>query len=441
MAKIPKPFQQVAIERGTHQNLLLADACGLGKTLTCVETAYRVTQEARFTLPKPVLVVTLKIAAIPTWVATIKEQYPELNVAYLDRSTDLKAALADPRVWIVTYYETVRHKPILQQLQKQFWSVVVVDEAHKIRNRKSLQTKAIKSLAAYRKIAATATPTDRFPDEYWSILNWLDPIQYSSYWDWVANYVDIQQNWLGHPEFQGVRDPEGLAQELRRYMIRRTKQEVAPDLPPKIYEPVVLDMSPKQRRYYDRLDAEKDIILRSEDDLNNTVILNQMAKLIKLQRLASDPTMLGVDAPSVKLEWLYEFLEANKYERIIVFTRFRPTALKIAAKYNAPLFIGGQKHPVIDPEKVTLIVGTIESMGTAADMPYMDTEIFLERLPSSISMSQAEDRIHRMNITAPKLLIHVDARDTVDHLLAEAATKKWTDQELVYHYLKGKETF
>ena len=109
---------------------------------------------------------------------------------------------------------------------------------------------------------------------------------------------------------------------------------------------------------------------------------------------------------------------------------------EIAQKLKAPLVIGAQEVPDIQKLRPKTLVGTIGALGESHDLPWMDVAIFVDVDWSSTAMQQAKDRIHRINITSPKLALYLYHPGTVDDLIFEALDKKWSDIELVQNYLR-----
>jgi reverse gyrase len=107
---------------------------------------------------------------------------------------------------------------------------------------------------------------------------------------------------------------------------------------------------------------------------------------------------------------------------------------------NAACIVGGKAPYKLDEfleGKVRVLCGTIGAMGTALDMPMARTSIFVDTEWSSISMTQATQRMHRAGITEAKHLIYLEAVGTVDKLIRYAVKYKWTDAELVYKFLNS----
>ena len=448
MPKQPREYQQQAIELGIERNALIIDDAGLGKTLTGVEIAYALEVQL-CTTPEtwcPTLFVCRKTAR-DRWIEETNSQFPDKRIRILELSPapniDL---LRDTTAWIVTHYEAViRHYKLLKQLM---WNAIVLDEAHRIKNREADRTVALKQLRARRRVALTGTPLDKSPAELWSVLHFLYPQQYRAYHGFVAVHAnrERQQIWVKGQlrEFDkllpGAKDPEALAEELKPYTLRRTKTDVAPELPPKIEQVITIDMDPRQATAYRKLQNNRDILLdlseyTKPNELPQQIVANVLARMTKEQQLAVDPSLLGLDLAAPKLQYVLDFVEDNPDETLLVLCRFRDTAARLATKLHAARVYGSIQDDLSKRPK--RIVGTIAKAGESLNLGYINTTIFVDSVWSAPDMEQASNRTHRLDITEPKYIIYLQCRDTVDESIHQAVRDKWSQNDLVWNYLKS----
>ena len=250
-----------------------------------------------------------------------------------------------------------------------------------------------------------------------------------------------EMQWHGHMEMIGP-NPKTLPhlmEQIAPYTIRLTKRQAFPEMPPKVDNIVPIEMTDRQQAVYDRVAKSRDIEFHfNEIDL---VIRNALSLMVRLQQITSDPTLLDFDADSCKLEWLRDWLWDNPDEKVVVFTKFRETALKIAAEYKCPCIVGGEKDPAGQIARFSngarVLVGTIAAMGESLDIPAASTAIFIDQEWSSLKMAQAVERIDRaVENPVAKNIIRLIVPNTIDELVMEALEKKWTQQELVFHFLQ-----
>lgn len=437
--KTPRAYQLECIERGTRQNLLIADQCGLGKTLEAIMIAKRVVAEFN----KPMLVVAPNETVKLQWRAELNDQC--FNDVYWleskDRDLDVFLTI-HPCGVVLTHYEAmVKH---LTKLSDTLWSVIIADEAHRIKNRKAKRTLAIKSLRAYRKLALTGTPHDKNPADVHSILQWLAPEFFTSYWAFFNAHVNYKDRVLRSGQTikevaeQPLRDASTFARTLRPFMIQRRKEDVRNDLPERIDQYIDLEMSKVQQALYRTIHDAPDPMVDIGQGLETSVSI-VLTRILREIQVTTDPRLLGLtDVSSVKLDWLNTWLEDNPNESVIIFTRFRDTAISLHQQLGAKfkLIVGG-KRDVVTPQD-RYIVGTIAAMGEGLDLPHIDHAIFLDVEWSSILMQQAIDRIHRINISNAKNVYFLRCINTVDILVHNALLGKWSTKELTEQYLNGR---
>lgn len=468
----PRPYQTEAIQRVLRQSYLLLDDCGLGKTLTAIEAAKLLLDGSK----KPVLIVIPKRIKLQ-WVARLQQQgvqaasillldakglYPATFEKYPTKTALKRAGLpaehtfkAEQGCIVLAHYEAV--VKYCETLQQTLWGLIVADEAHKLRNRKAQRTVALKALKAERKLAMTATPYDRNPADVWSLLQWVRPDFFRSYWRFFDAHVACKEvrvapyrnpatgtweNTVKTPV--GMKHPATFAALLNQFSLRRTKADVRPDMPAKLIEYVDVEMDSDQARIYAKIADSDDLEVELTEDVT-TVIPIVLTYILRLIQATTDPTLLGVQASSAKLDWVLEWVEANANEPVIIFTRFRDTAIKLAGllsdkleRTDVLLITGGSSAPAQEAvDAAKLIVGTTAAMGEGLDLPHIDTAIFLDCEWSSILMQQAVDRIYRINITNAKRVIYLRAKDTYDNFVLAAVKQKLSTQELVSAFLTG----
>lgn len=440
--KLPRAYQQKAIEFGIKTNFLNADQMGLGKSLPSIMIC-----EAVFIKSDAAALVICPKGLKLQWQGFIQDQIPTARIWIA--STDIWELQHKPNDfdYVIMHFDMIpRFNDILKQYR---WSTIICDEAHRIKTRTTQKrstetkkagkrihiTKAVKNLKSFRKLALTGTPFDKNPAEIWSILNWLDPIEFSSYWAFVEKYVSFDTDFWGKRTNFQLKDPKAFTDMLRPYMLRRTKAMVMPELPPLQITCVPIELHPKQRLAYDAIKHVKNFEVSFEELSEPMFIQHALTKLVRLLQCASDPAGLGLVAPSAKLEWLLEWIEDHPHEPILVFSRYRATAERVAQAIGADaLVMGGSElgRPLVTCRR---IVATIAAAAEGHDLGHVGTVIYLDSDYSSILMQQSLERIDRGNNTIAKQAIFLDAIDTVDLLVRQALNYKWDMKQLIDRFL------
>lgn len=339
----------------------------------------------------------------------------------------------------------ITHTLNVKGLGKPFDSISV-DEAHNIRNRKSQRTKAIKEIGKYaeHRYALTGTPAVKNGFDVWSILNFLYPEKFSSYWAFLDRYFEMKRDF-----FSGTMQPTGAytrREELEGMLAlmgtNRKRKEVMEWLPDKQYTAIPIDLTPKQRKVYE------DILetFRYEEDGENKVDApSVLAQLIRLRQVCLAPSMLGIKAPSAKEEFLLEWLQDHP-EPVIIFSQFtsylKELQKKITENLKEPVvMINGEltskqkEQSVQDFQsgKARILLANIDAAGTGFCLDAAETTIFLDKHFNPASNMQAEDRmvpiskdrIHKMDV------ISLVAAETVDEKIETLLQNKFSIVEVI----------
>jgi SNF2 family DNA or RNA helicase len=430
----PHKFQEENIELAKYNNVLIADECGLGKTLSAIESVRQLP-------PGPTLVVGTK-STKEQWREAIIQQMPSASVYVLGTAGSLpedfnwKMIQPGTALWVITHYASLL--TIGETIANLHWSTVIADEAQHIKNRRAKRTLILKRIKADRRIALSGTPMEKHVDDMWSIFNWLDRKEWSSYWAFRKNFLIVERHpYMNFLQVIGPKNLDKLREKTSSSFIRHTKQQVAPELPPLVQQRIPLLMDKAQQNLYNELATSKDIEAQVGGEYIQ--IKNALARLVKLQQLSSAPHLLGYRVKSSKEEFLLEFI-ADHPEPVIVFTLFRESALRLGALLKGAILIGGLKNPSIPVAqfmsgKKDTLVATIATGGEGLNLQRATRSIFVDQHWSSMKMQQAVDRIHRLDITESKHVIYLYNKGTVDELVLQALDNKWSEQELVYHFL------
>lgn len=295
-------FQRDAVEQfAQYSECLLGDDMGLGKTVQgiALDKMRRELQRAEFQAKYKGKAMTLVVAPLSTlggWANHFKDWQPELRVEVIDtknRPAFVKSFQAGKADVYICHWDSLRLMP---ELRKVFWFHVIGDEIHRIKNRKAQLTVALKGIPTAHKLGMSGTPADNRPDDFWSVLNWVFPKLFPSYWPFYREHVLFQRHADGtqccekrhkrpYIEILGTHNVDAIHKAMGGRYIRRLKEEVALDLPEKYYTRIEVDLSPQQRRAYEqmRLHMLAWIGKHENDPVAAPVVI---AQLIRLQQFA-----------------------------------------------------------------------------------------------------------------------------------------------------------
>lgn len=425
------PYQRAAVAfLIEHKHVIVGDEMGLGKTIESIATI-----EHEPINPGPRLIVCPN-SVKKKWAREIYQWAgDDRRVVIIDgknptkRSQQLRRAVAHSG-WVIVNWEKLR---IMPELAKVGWAAVVADEAHRAKNRKAKQTKALWKITAPIQLALTGTPIQNSPDELWALLKWLYPKEYTSYWRFFTDYVDYYEGYFGRV-ITGVRNADVLRYELADRMVRRTKDEVL-DLPPLTHTEIPIELGPYQRRIYKEVEHEMWVEIKRDAEAGDKqaqkflsdpiyFIENGAARTTRLRQVASSPALLGGRDESAKLDAAVEIIQDSAAgKQFVVFAEFKATVeiLVDRLKKDAAFLHGdtpqGERDRLVDAfqnGELKVLAMTRDTGGEGIDLYAADTAIFVERHWTPGRNEQAESRLHRHGQTRPVQIISLVAVDTVD---------------------------
>jgi SNF2 family DNA or RNA helicase len=457
----PYPFQQEAINKLTQPKItsrLIGDEMGLGKTVTAIgidlKNRVDLAKQDEKTLGRIKNRKTLIIAPLAvteSWVRHLEKLAPSGRVVLCNPKNrdDFVKALKEPYHYYVCHWEGMRL--MAKELGRVHWFHIIADEVHRAKNRKAQTTRALKSLSSDYKTGCSGTPADDMPLDLWSILNWLWPKYYSSYWRFVKHYAvfDETANWGNgqtYRKFVGVQNAQSLHEEMKPWFVRRLKDEVLTDLPDKVYTDIWVELDPKQRKAYKEMEADMITWVESNQDKPIPVMASVViAQLTRLQQFAlgymqwnESKNVWTISDPSAKIDALMEVLEDHPNKQFVVFSQFKGVLNLLGqrltrAKIPHGLYTGDVKKADRDKlvddfqaGKVRVFMGTIAAGGEGITLTAASTVVFLDRSWKPSKNRQAEDRCHRIGQKDTVNIIDIMAKDTVDLGRRQRINMKWS---------------
>ena len=417
---------------------LIANEMGTGKTYEAIALdIYRRRQKDYKDAP------TLVIAPLTTLGGWRKhfEDLSDLKSCVIDSKNRSKFVddLMDYQSDVyILHWEVLR---LIPELTKVGWHHIIADEIHKAKNRKAKQTKALKLIKGKYKLGLSGTPIINRPDELWSILHWMYPKDYRSYWRFYNSYMLYE---IGYPHgyhiIKGTKNIDELRETIAPIITRRLKKDVLKDLPDKYYTEVSVQLTGKQRRAYDQMKNEM-IAWVGENEDQVIVAPVVIAKLVRLQQFAlayaemDEDGVVSLKAPSAKLDALKEII-ASTDEKVVVFTQFVKMidlVLEHLSSWVEIDCITGQISPKNREEAIVkfqegstrVLICSIGAGGVGITLTAANKVVFLDRSWSPATNLQAEDRLHRIGQTNAVQVIDIMAENTVDLGRMQRLGQKW----------------
>ena len=411
---------------------VLADDMGLGKTVQTIALLLAVKQETkqiRALIVAPTSVVT-------NWERELARFSPSLTVALwhgADRKEQIEA-VKEAEVVITSYALLRRDEDFLAKLDLDY---AILDEAQHIKNPMSATAAAAKRLRAKRRLALTGTPIENRLSEIWSIFDFVSP--------GLLGPLDRFESRFSRPiEAGDYKTAQRLRSTIHPFILRRTKQEVAKDLPEKIETDQICDLTGDQRAIY--LQVAREVRAQVLGEVERVGLaksqLQILAGLTRLRQAACDPRLLGLprdftDEDSGKLVALRE-LVAEAVEgghKVLIFSQF-VMMLKIierAMKEDGVAYEyldGSTKDRAErvdrfqnDPS-VPLFLISLKAGGTGLNLTAADTVIHFDPWWNPAVEQQATDRAHRIGQTRVVTAYRLVAAGTIEEKIFLLKAKK-----------------
>jgi superfamily II DNA or RNA helicase len=436
-----KGFRWLCALRDLGLGGVLADDMGLGKTVQALAFLLYVHDPIGHSpgpgqAPSGARLASLVVAptsVVPNWAEEVKRFAPSLRV-HLHHGSQRGVPPGDVDL-VVTSYALLRID--IELLAARSWRVVLLDEAQAIKNPTSQLAAAARSLQAETRLVLTGTPIENHLIELWSQFQFLMPGFFGGRTAFTRRYATpVQRN-----------DQDALTalrRRMRPFVLRRLKDEVARELPPRQEQVLYCELGPAQRRLYEKVrETWRATVLGSVDSKGiGGSTLQVLEALMRLRQVCCDPHLLpateaaGVDQ-AAKLDRLMELVVALAEEghRALVFSQW-PSLLKrviprLDAKKIKYLYLdGGTKERgelqtrwnQSDGPPIFLI--SLKAGGTGMNLVGADHVIHLDPWWNPAVEQQATDRAHRIGQTRPVMVYKLVARGTVEEKILELQARK-----------------
>lgn len=412
---------------------ILADDMGLGKTVQ----ALTFIQHYKNTYGKCLMMVVCPTTLIYNWENEIKKFTPGLSYHIHHGPARLRVAEElQPFDVIITTYGTLRSD--VQLLMKLAFDYVVLDESQAIKNPQSKVTKAAQLLQTRNRIALSGTPMQNNTFDIYAQMNFLNP--------GMLGTVDFFRNEFATPidKFQDEERKDHLRKLIYPFILRRTKEQVAKELPDKIETVIFCEMDAEQRHIYDayRNTYRSKILGVIEDQGMERSQLTILQGLMKLRQICDSPAILNETEKypnhSVKLHELTREIDENiGHHKVLVFSQFLGMLGLIRdrlAHMNIPYEYFDGSTSTIERERaiqnfqnnddcrvflISLKAGGVGLNLTAADYVYI-----VDPWWNPAVEQQAIDRTHRIGQTKNIFAYRMICKDTVEEKILELQERK-----------------
>jgi len=409
----PYPYQWQGIKfLMDNDHALLADDMGTGKTVMTIVALKILIQQTKIHH----VLILCPPSVLYEWKRHLDDWSPELT-SYLIRypQKELRKFLWETPMHIyITTYDMLKgdiENGIFPKKSLNHFDIVVLDEAHHIKNMKSKRFRAIKQLQPQRRWALTGTPVQNKIEDLASIFEFVYPGYLTSF--------DLR--------------PEQIKERIKPYFLRRRKKEVMPDLPPKVSEIIELELDEEQEIAY----RKAEIGIREElSALGNKVTKQHIfAKLQTLKQICNfAPNKISSPKTEMLKEQIEEIIASDG--KVIVFSQYIDEGVnkleKILKPYGIAKIVGGQSDTVRSNEiqkfknrkDVPILIASVRSGGEGLNLTEASYVVHFDHWWNPAVMWQAEDRVHRRGQIKGVNVYSYWMKDTIEDRIRQKLREK-----------------
>ncbi|MDB2499881.1 DEAD/DEAH box helicase [bacterium] len=423
-----RDYQRYGVEWFSHLgdvgcHGLLADEMGLGKTLQVASLL-----KQKHMLDKRHLIVC-PASVVPVWRAEFDRWFPGTELEVL-RSGNHFGESTESKIWLASYTQLRRHKHLLSDTE---FGYVVLDEAQSIKNPDAKVSQACYSVNSERRLALTGTPLENKQQDLWSIFRFLMP-------GLLGGRKVFQENLDNEPEIYLPR----LNKQISPFVLRRTKKEVAKELPEKIETDLLCPMTEAQRREYAKLTSEGIQDLGNNiEDIVKKKNFNLLSLLTRLRQVACDPHLTPwgkhPHSDSGKIAILIDRLNdvLSSGHKVVIFSQFVTflDRIKGAVKKSLPKYpihelrgsTANRGKPVAEFQETPgagIMLVSLKAGGTGITLHAADYVFLMDPWWNPAVEDQAIDRVHRIGQDKTVFVYRLVTQGTIEERIMELKASK-----------------
>lgn len=420
---------------------ILADDMGLGKTIQTLAHLSRLKEQGKLTNPSLIVMPTSLIA---NWKNEAKKFTPNLRVLSLHGSDRAERfdSIEEYDILLTTYPLIVRDQKKFNELN---FIYIILDEAQKIKNHKTKMAIALKTFKSEYRLALSGTPIENHLGELWSIFSFLMP-GFLDTMSFFKNYYQTPIEKEHNFERQNL-----LNRRIKPFMLRRTKERVAHELPAKSEIIKYTQFGDKQSKLYESIRVTMEKKVQEAVDAKGLASshITILDALLKLRQVCCDPTLLKIEEAqklqeSAKLELLLDLVDELLEEgrKILLFSQFTSMLAiieeKIAKKdIKYTKLTGSTRKREEAIEKFTkgsadIFLISLKAGGVGLNLVEADTVIHYDPWWNPAVENQATDRAYRIGQKKAVFVYKLIVENTIEQKILEMQTKKQTLQDGIY---------
>jgi SNF2 family DNA or RNA helicase len=386
---------------------VLADEMGLGKSMQAISSIRLLVRSGE---ARKVLVVCPK-GLVSNWTRELADWAPEILVAVIEGDPQRRRwqwSLADVPVKVANYEVLVRDRELVAELGLSF-DLVVLDEAQRIKNRSSQTSEAVRSVNRRRSWALTGTPVENSADDLVGIFEFVAP---------------------GH--INERMSPKAMGAAVTDHVLRRTKDKVLKDMPPRLNRDERIELTAEQRETYRR--AEEEGVLRLSSLGQEATIQNVFELVLRLKQICNFDTFTGESAKLDCLEADLEEVHASG-KKALVFSQWVETLGRLRdrlGRFGALEYHGGMSTAARDEcikrfkheKKHSVLLLSYGAGAVGLNLQFSQYVFLYDRWWNPAVEDQAINRAHRIGAAGAVTVTRFLAANTIEERIDEVLRRK-----------------
>ena len=412
----------------------LADDMGLGKTVQTLALLQKIKEENHEAGVHTTSLLIMPTSLVYNWLNEAKKFAPKLKIhAHTGTFRNKDIEIFSNYDVIITTYGISRVD--IELLKTFFYEYIILDESQNIKNPASKSFKAVKTLKSQYKLILSGTPVENTVNDLWTQMSFINPGLLGSQSLFYTEFV------IPIEKKKDEEKANKLQALIKPFVLRRTKTQVATELPPKTENLFYCQMSEEQKEYYEEIKSEyrNELLLNLEDGAFKKSQIQVLQGLTKLRQIANHPLMINEDyqGDSGKFENVIHTLEnvLSRGHKVLVFSQF-VKHLDIYRKYfdaeNTPYaYLDGsttQRGDVVKEfqtnSEIKLFLISIKAGGVGLNLTEADYVFILDPWWNPAVEQQAIDRTHRIGQTKNVFIYKFITKDSVEEKILALQNRK-----------------
>ena len=383
------------------------------------------------------------------WKDEFSRWYPEADVEVV---TDWKYR-RDAQVYIVNYEKFALRNAnaeefykFCQKLGKYKDSMIVLDEAHRIKNRKAKSSTRLCSLRTKfdKALALTGTPAHNKVEDVWNVLHFVYPKEHTSYWKWLDEWCAFKNEYTPNGI---VKVPNGIRKDklsqftsyINKHAIMRKRSEVMNWQTDVDVVDIRLPATPRQLRYI--ADLNKKFFTKDKETIVECKAV--LDRLIRIRQICNAPELLKLSGTSPKVEWCKQYIKDFPEQSVLFFSNSKLTLRLLERELKAAIICGdtpAEERRTLTQQfqsgKIKVLLLQTQACKEGLTLDKADTTIFIDTYPPLADYLQAKDRMvaSTAEMVKPRVVYRLMLAGTFDEVIYRLVDANKTTTDIVNNF-------